>query len=128
MISIQSVLYIHSQLIKNFGGGEGVRDQGGLEAAIARPYATFDGIDLYPEPIDKAAAIFESLIINHPFIDGNKRTAYTLLRLMLLSFDWDIEASEDEKYDMTIAASTGQLKFDEIKLWLSTKTITQKNK
>jgi death-on-curing protein len=127
MISIQSVLYIHSQLIKNFGGGEGVRDQGGLEAAIARPYATFDGIDLYPEPIDKAAAIFESLIINHPFIDGNKRTAYTLLRLMLLSFDWDIEASEDEKYKMTIAASTGELKFDGIKFWLSEKIIA-KNK
>jgi death-on-curing protein len=126
MISLQSVLYIHSKLIENFGGGDGVRDQGGLEAAIARPYATFDGIDLYPDPIDKAAAIFESVIINHPFIDGNKRTAYTLLRLMLLDFGQDIEATEDDKYAMTIAASTGQLKFDGIKLWLSEKTITKK--
>ena len=125
MISLQSVLYIHSKLIENFGGGEGVRDQGGLEAAIARPYATFDGVDLYPDPIDKAAAIFESLIINHPFIDGNKRTAYTLLRLMLLNFNQDIEASEDDKYKMTIAANTGELKFDGIKLWLSEKIITK---
>lgn len=124
MISLQQVLYIHSKLIENFGGGESVRDHGGLEAAIARPYATFDGIDLYPDAIDKAAAISESLIINHPFIDGNKRTAYTLLRLMLLNFDLDITTSEDEKYKMTIAASTGNLKFDAVKLWLSTKTIT----
>ncbi|GAA3984871.1 type II toxin-antitoxin system death-on-curing family toxin [Mucilaginibacter dorajii] len=122
MIDINTTLRIHNRLIDEFGGSKGIRDQAGLEAALGRPYATFDGIDLYPLPIDKAAAIFESLIINHPFIDGNKRTAYVLLRLTLLQFDIDIIASEDEKYDMTIAASKGELNFDGIKAWLSQKT------
>ncbi len=121
MIDIHTTLQIHNRLIEAFGGSKGVRDQRGLEAALGRPYATFDGIDLYPLPIDKAAAIFESLIINHPFIDGNKRTAYVLLRLTLLQFDIDIIATEDEKYDMTIAASTGELNFEGIKDWLSQK-------
>ncbi|WPU97164.1 type II toxin-antitoxin system death-on-curing family toxin [Mucilaginibacter sabulilitoris] len=99
-----------------------MRDQGGLETAIARPDAIFDGQDLYPQAIDKAAAIFESIIINHPFLDGNKRTAYTLLRLTLIEFEIDIIATEDEKYNITIAASKGELNFDGIKLWLVEKT------
>lgn len=122
MIDFQTTLQIHNILIEKFGGIKGIRDQGGLEAAIARPLATFDGQDLYPEAIDKAAAVFESIIINHPFLDGNKRTAYTLLRLTLLENGLDIIASEDEKYDMTISASKGELNFDGIKLWLSEKT------
>ncbi|WP_184541722.1 type II toxin-antitoxin system death-on-curing family toxin [Mucilaginibacter sp. FT3.2] len=122
MIDLKTTLQIHNILIEKFGGIKGVREQGGLEAAIARPQATFDGVDLYPDAIDKAAAIFESIIINHPFLDGNKRTAYTLLRLTLLETGIDIDASEDEKYEMTIAASKGELSFDGIKLWLATKT------
>ncbi|NHA07109.1 type II toxin-antitoxin system death-on-curing family toxin [Mucilaginibacter sp. HC2] len=121
MIDFQTTLLIHNILIEKFGGVKGIRDQGGLEAAIARPNATFDGLDLYPEAIDKAAAIFESIIINHPFLDGNKRTAYALLRLTLLDFELDIYATEDEKYDMTISASKGELNFDGIKLWLAEK-------
>jgi death-on-curing protein len=121
MIDFQTTLLIHNILIEKFGGVKGIRDQGGLEAAIARPNATFDGQDLYPEAIDKAAAIFESIIINHPFLDGNKRTAYALLRLTLLEFEIDITATEDEKYDMTISASKGELNFDGIKLWLAEK-------
>jgi death-on-curing protein len=121
MIDLQTTLLIHNILIEKFGGSKGIRDQGGLEAAIARPYATFDGKDLYPEAIDKAAAVFESIIINHPFLDGNKRTAYVLLRLTLLEFEFDITATEDEKYDMTISASKGELNFDGIKVWLAGK-------
>ena len=76
MITIEEALEYHNEVIEEFGGSKGIRDQAGLEAALARPYMTFDMLDLYPTAIDKAAAIFESLIINHPFIDGNKRTAY----------------------------------------------------
>lgn len=122
MIDLKTTLIIHNILIEKFGGIKGIRDQGGLEAAIARSDATFDGQDLYPQAIDKAAAIFESIIINHPFLDGNKRTAYTLLRLTLIEFEIDIIATEDEKYNITIAASKGELNFDGIKLWLVEKT------
>jgi len=76
MITLQEVESIHEILIEKFGGSKGIRDRDILESAINRPYQTFDQKDLYPLPIDKAAAIFESLISNHPFVDGNKRTAY----------------------------------------------------
>ncbi len=118
MIPLEAILYIHHRSIKNYGGGEGLRDESVLLAAIARPFQTFDQQELYPSPITKAAAIFESLIINHPFIDGNKRTAYLALRLMLNKYGLDVMAFEEEKYQMTIAASSGQMRFDEIKQWI----------
>jgi len=118
MIDVRVVIEAHSILIDQFGGCKGVRNQEGLEAAIARPFMTFDSVELYPEPADKAAAIFESLIINHPFIDGNKRIAYLMLRLFLLESGTDIVASEDDKYNMTVASSIGELKINDIRDWI----------
>ena len=74
MISVAQVSKIHSIAIEKFGGANGVRDLGGLQSALARPFQTFGGTDLNPTIFEKAAAIGESLIMNHPFIDGNKRT------------------------------------------------------
>jgi death-on-curing protein len=122
MIELQTANYIHDILIERYGGSKGIRDQGGLEAALSRPYATFDQQELYPTAIDKAFAIFESLIINHPFVDGNKRIAYVMMRLTLLNYNVDIIASQDEKYEMTISASKGTIRFDEIKQWLGKHT------
>ncbi len=118
MIELQDVLNIHNILIDKFGGSRGVRDQGSLESAINRPFATFEKHDLYPTPSDKAAAILESILINHPFIDGNKRTAYVLMRLLLLNYGFDILADQDDKYKMVISASKGDLRFDGIKNWI----------
>lgn len=118
MISIREVEIIHNILIDKFGGSKGIRDIGLLESALARPFATFDGNDLYPGPIEKASAIIESVIINHPFVDGNKRTAYTLMRLLLLENGLDISASQDEKYGFVISASKGEFRFEEIKNWI----------
>jgi death-on-curing protein len=118
MISLDEVLQIHNLLIDSFGGKKGVRDRALLDSAISRPYVTFDQIELYPTPIDKAAAIIESILINHPFSDGNKRTGYVLMRLILLESNHDISASEDEKYDFVINIAKGDLHFDNIKTWL----------
>jgi death-on-curing protein len=123
MIYIQLVELLHNQLIDQFGGIKGIRDINLLQSALARPYATFDKEDLYPEPCDKAAAIFESLIINHPFIDGNKRIAYVMMRLTLNISHCDIKATQEEKYRMVINASQGNMRFDEIKAWLMTHLI-----
>jgi death-on-curing protein len=62
--------------------------------------------------------LFESIIINHPFLDGNKRTAYVLMRLLLMNNGHDIEATEDDKYAMVISASTGKLRFEDIRSWI----------
>lgn len=118
MISLHETLKIHNLLIDKFGGRHGLRDESLLHSAINRPFATFDHQDLYPEPIDKAAAILESIVQNHPFVDGNKRTGYVLARLVLLKFGLDIEASQQDKYDMVIAVSKGEWKFEQIRQWL----------
>ena len=110
-------------MIDRFGGSKGIRDLGNLEAALARPYHTFDKVDLYQTSIEKAATLFESLIINHPFIDGNKRIAFSLMALLLLDNGLDIDATSDEIYSMVIAASTGTVKYDEILNWLKQKTV-----
>jgi death on curing protein len=118
MIQIEEVEKIHDILIDKFGGAKGVRDRAVLESAIGRPFQTFDGNELYPSPVDKAAAIFESIISNHPFVDGNKRTAYVLMRLTLLDNKLDINVSQDEKYEFVIKAAKGELKFDKIRDWI----------
>ena len=84
MINIEIVKYFHSILIDEFGGSTGIRDLNALNAAIQRPYSTFDGKDLYPTIYDKAAALVESLVRNHAFIDGNKRIGYVMLRFFLI--------------------------------------------
>jgi death-on-curing protein len=118
MIELRDVLNIHTILIDKFGGSTGVRDQGSLESAINRPFATFGSQDLYPTPAEKAAAILESILINHPFVDGNKRTAYVLMKLILMDNGLDIIADQDEKYDMVISSSKGEMRFDDIKNWI----------
>jgi len=118
MIDIQEVIQIHEILIEQYGGTKGVRDKRLLESAINRPFQTFDGKDLYDSPIEKSAAIFESLIKNHPFIDGNKRIAYVLLRVILLQYKLDLKADQDEKYRFVIEVAKGKLSFEQIKLWI----------
>lgn len=119
MIKQEDVLRIHRLLIDQFGGSHGVRDESSLNSAINRPFATFDQQELYPEPVDKAAAILESIVTNHPFIDGNKRTGYVIARLFLLKSGLDIKATQEEKYEMVIAVSKGEWKFDQIKDWIT---------
>lgn len=118
MINLKQALSIHQILIEKFGGAKGVKDQGLLESALNRPYATFDQEDLYPTAIDKAAALLESILINHPFIDGNKRTGYVLMRLTLMDAEMDIEATQDEKYHLVIQVAEGKLKKCQIKEWI----------
>ena len=118
MISEKEVLEIHTILIERFGGLKGVRDKELLDSALSRPYQTFDGKELYPTPFDKAAAILESIVKNHPFRDGNKRTGYVLARLLLMSEQVDINAEQEEKYQFVISISKAELNFDQIKKWL----------
>ena len=122
MISTKEILTIHQALIDNFGGSHGVRDMASLESAVARPFQTYDNADLYRTSLDKAAALVESLLINHPFVDGNKRTGYTVLRLFLMQNGLDFTASQNSRYEFVIAIAAGELKFEAILIWLSNNT------
>lgn len=119
MISIKDVESFHQILIASFGGSSGIRDLGAFEPALARPFQTFDNIDIYPSPIHKAASLIESILINHPFIDGNKRTGYVLMRVYLMNNDLDIHASQEEKYEFVIDIASGSTKFEDIVEWLT---------
>ncbi len=120
MIDIWEVEQIHNILIEKFGGSKGIRDKGALESAIGRPYQTFDGNELYPTALDKAAAVFESIVSNHPFIDGNKRTAYVLMRLILKENKQDISIDQKAKYEFVMNTAKGEFTFDQIKSWIQT--------
>ena len=123
MIRLEFVINVHEILIEKFGGIHGVRDKKALESAISRPFMTFDQQDLYPSPIEKAAALLESLVSNHPFLDGNKRIGYVLMRYFLLENNLDIGANQVEKYEFVIRIAKGQLAYEQIFLWLSERVI-----
>jgi len=119
MIKIEEVINIHDILIDKFDGIHGIRDYNALESAINRPFMTFDLQELYPSTTEKAAALIESLISNHPFIDGNKRIGYVLMRYFLLRYNFDISATQVEKFEFVIEIAQGKSNFDRIKNWLS---------
>jgi death on curing protein len=111
-LSPEQVLFIHSRLIDETGGMHSIRDLGLLESAIARPLAAFNDKELYPTIFHKAAALAESLVKNHPFIDGNKRTAITATALFLQINGYTLKASQRELVDFTLALATKKSYFD----------------
>ena len=118
MISRQEICRLHELSINKYGGAEGIRDEGLLESAIARPYQTFGGEELYFSVFEKAAAIAESIIINHPFIDGNKRTGLLAMLVILNREGFVLTATNEAVYSFVISISTGSIAFEEIKKWL----------
>ncbi len=118
MIDLNSAIAIHNILIEKFGGSSGIRDNELLRSALERPYATFDGKELYPTVVSKASSLFESILKNHPFIDGNKRTGYTLMRLLLLEHKFDINATQDAKYEFVMSVASGTLDVAQIEAWI----------
>jgi len=123
MISQHETEELHKVLIQKFGGITGIRDIGGLQSALSRPFQTFNNVDLYPSVLEKAAALIESILNNHPFIDGNKRTGYVLTLLFLMSSGYDINASQDSKYQFVTDIASGKMKFEEILNWFQIHTI-----
>jgi death-on-curing protein len=118
MISVFQAIQIHEILIARFGGSTGIRDRGALTSALSRPFQTFEGKELYPSILQKSAALIESILANHPFVDGNKRTGYVLMRLFLLNNGYDIIASQNEKYEFVIRIASGKSNFNDIIYWL----------
>lgn len=117
-LSIAQVLYIHDQMVKQFGGSFGVRDIGLIESAVARPRASFDNQDLYTNIFDKAAALLQSLLKNHPFVDGNKRTALTSAGLFLKMNGWELINNHEKEVEFGVNVDNKNLTLEEISTWL----------
>lgn len=113
----EQVLFLHSRLIAETGGGHGIRDLGMLLSALGRPQATFDEKELYADIFSKAATLMDLLVRNHPFMDGNKRTAITATALFLKVNGYRLVVENDEMVRFTLACAQSQLSLDEITDW-----------
>jgi death on curing protein len=95
-LTVNDVIDLHRQVVEQSGGSFGVRDLGALESAVAQPQMTFGGEDLYPTVVDKAAALGFSLVMNHPFVDGNKRIGHAAMETFLVLNGLEIYASVED--------------------------------
>lgn len=114
MISIDIVLELHKFSIDDFGGSHGVRDLGLLESAVERPNASFGGEEFYSTPFAKAAAILESIVKNHPFVDGNKRTGWLACVITMRLFDYRFTLSQEDAYYFVINVASSHIEFNSI--------------
>ncbi len=94
-----------------------MRDKSGLESALARPAMTFGGEDLYLDIGSKAAALMHSLVLNHPFIDGNKRVAAHAAIIFAEHNGYDCLATSDELADITLAVADGKVEVEALAIW-----------
>lgn len=117
-LSLPEVLDLHDQLIEAFGGSRGIRDLGALESALAQPLATFGGDDLYPGLFAKAAALGFSLVMNHPFRDGNKRVGHAAMEIFLVLNGYELVAPLDEQERVMLDLASGQLSRDAFARWV----------
>lgn len=122
LLTIEQLLQLHVLLVEQFGGSQGVRDLGRLEAAIATQTQIVFGSELYESPFEKAAAIIRGIIADHPFFDGNKRTGIlaglTLLELNGYVFD----TKKGELEDFTVQIATDHLDISAIAQWFEKRT------
>jgi len=121
-LTAEQVLFIHARLIEETGGEHGVLNLGLLQSAVARPQASFDGRDLYPGLFSKAAALLESLIGNHAFVDANKRTAITAVGLFLRVNGYRLKASNRELEDFTLQCAQHLVSLDQMILWFESQS------
>ena len=117
-LSLDEVLGLHHVAIDDAGGSPGVRDFGMLQSAVMQPAMAFSGQDLYPTVIDKAAAICFSLVMNHPFVDGNKRVGHAAMDAFLVLNGHEIQAAIDEQERVILELAAGQLKREDFIDWV----------
>jgi len=117
-IKLNEVLELHHRIIEQSGGADGIRDMGALESALAQPRMSFGGKDLYPTLTDKAAALCFSLVMNHPFIDGNKRIGHAAMEVFLILNGLEVSSTVDEQEQIILNLAAGKLAREAFTKWL----------
>lgn len=125
-LSVGELLVLHRQVVQRTGGAEGIRDLGALQSAVAQPRTTFSGQELYPSISEKAAALGFSLIMNHPFIDGNKRVGHAAMEVFLYLNGYEIDATVDEQEAIILSLAAGELKRTQFLDWVRTYSISRR--
>jgi death on curing protein len=119
---VEDVVFLHTVAIETFGGAEGVRALGSLRAAVAPPWGSSFRRDHFPTPFDKAAALAESIIQRHPFVDGNKRTAMYAAAYLLETLGHELDTEQKELEDFAVAIAEGSIELQRIALWFEEHT------
>jgi len=123
-VSVEDLLDLHDQVIASpDGAAPGVRDHGALEAAAARPQSGFGGMLFYPNPFAKAAALMESMIQRHPFVDGNKRTGLLAAVFLLEEAGYSVNAAQRQQADLAIEVAEHRLDMDGLSRWFEEHTL-----
>ena len=123
-LTLIEVLELHRRILEQSGGAFGIRDMGLLESAIAQPRMTFDGEELYLNLIEKSVALGFSIIMSHPFVDGNKRTGHAATETFLILNGMEISASVDEQERVVLEIASGKLRREAFVEWLQQHTAT----
>ncbi len=117
-LTLAEVIELHTQILEQAAGSGGIRDMGALESAISQPLMTFGGAELYPTIIEKASALGFSIVMNHPFVDGNKRAGHAAMETFLVLNRLEIKAVVDEQERVILALAAGELDRDAFNDWL----------
>ena len=117
-LTFAEVLELHQSVLDRWGGAGGIRDINALESALAQPRQSFGGADLYPDLASKAAALCFSLVLNHPFIDGNKRIGHAAMEVFLMVNGQELRASVDAQEHTMLDLAAGQLSRDAFLEWV----------
>jgi len=117
-LTVSEVIELYRQVMETSGGTVGILSIEALESAVAQPHATFGGNDLYPGIMEKAASLGFSLVMNHPFIDGNKRIGHYAMETFLMLNGYEIDASLDEQENTILQLASGKLSRDVFTNWL----------
>ena len=117
-LSVVQLERLHQMQLQAFGGAAGLRDRGGLEAAAARPQMTFGGDDLYADVAAKAAALMHSIVMNHPFVDGNKRVGAMAAELLLVVNAQRLEAPDEALVELAFAVARGEVSAEALAIWI----------
>ena len=117
-VTLAEVVGLHRRLLQGAGGASGIRDPGALEAAVAQPKATFGGAGLYPVLVEKAPALCLSLVLGHPFIDGNKRVGHAAMETFLVLDGAEIEAQVDDQERLMLDLAAGGVGRSQLIDWL----------
>lgn len=117
-LSKNQVTALHSALIREFGGIDGIRDEGLLESALAAPFQTFGGEPVYPSLQDKAAQLGFGLIRNHPFVDGNKRIGAHTMLVFLAVNGIELRYEQQELIDIVLSVAAGQIDRQGLLQWI----------
>lgn len=117
-LTLEHIITIHSDQIDRYGGGHGIRDVSLLESAVFRPQTTFGGEEMYESIFDKAAALIQSIIINHAFLDGNKRTGMVSGIVFLEINKYNLVVSKKELVEIAIRIAKKEMGISEVAKWL----------